>query len=85
MYKHINDCWKAIEELIAKENTTPDDLDNLLEEFPRWSGDWSWEMQEDDGEYTITINNFYWVDDEYYEDADDYEPNQTFIDKYNEE
>ena len=39
MYKHIRDCWNAIDELIDWDGCTPDDLEDLLGQFPRRSGD----------------------------------------------
>lgn len=85
MYKHINDCWNAIEKLIDWEGCTPDDLKDLLNQFPRWSGDWLWEVYESDDDYMLRITNCYWVDDDYCEDQDVYSPGKIFIYKYNEE
>lgn len=85
MYKHINDCWNAIEKLIDWAGCTPDDLEDLLGRFPRWSGDWSWEVYESDDDYMLRITNCYWVDDDYYEDQEVYSPGEVFIYKYNEE
>lgn len=85
MYKHIKDCWNAIEKLIDWEGSTPDDLEDLLGRFPRWSGDWLWEVYESDDDYMLRIINCYWIDDDYYEDQDVYSPGELFIYKYNEE
>lgn len=43
-YKHINDCWEAI-----RSAKTIEEVNDLFEEFPRWSGDWS--VTEQDGVY----------------------------------
>lgn len=45
-YKHINDCWNAIENAKSKE-----EVEKLFEEFPRWSGDWT--IYVEDGHYTV--------------------------------
>ena len=34
-YKHINDCWEAI-----RNAKTIEEVNDLFEKFPRWSGDW---------------------------------------------
>lgn len=41
-YKHINDCWEAI-----REAKTIEEVENLFEEFPRWSGDWEVVVEND--------------------------------------
>lgn len=53
-FKHINDCWSALEEV-----TTIDEMEDLLEEFPRWSGDWEWYLKDD----IVVVNNT-WFDKE---------------------
>ena len=71
-YKHINDCWEAI-----RNAKTIEEVNDLFEEFPRWSGDWS--VTEQDG--VVTVRNSYWdeqcesweedkedIDVEYHED-----------------
>ena len=45
-YKHINDCWVAI-----REAKTIEEVENLFEQFPRWSGDW--EVIIEDGQYVV--------------------------------
>lgn len=45
-YKHINDCWAAI-----REAKTIEEVENLFEQFPRWSGDW--EVIIEDGQYVV--------------------------------
>lgn len=39
-YKHINDCWAAI-----REAKTIEEVKNLFEQFPRWSGDWDVQVE----------------------------------------
>lgn len=39
-YKHINDCWSAV-----REAETVDEVDALLETFPKWSGDWDLQLE----------------------------------------
>jgi len=41
-YKHINDCWAAI-----REAKTIEEVENLFEQFPRWSGDWDVVIEDD--------------------------------------
>lgn len=50
-YEHINDCWNAIREAKTKE-----EVEQLFEEFPRWSGDWY--IEEEDG-YYVVYNSYY--------------------------
>ena len=54
--KHINDCWTLI-----RATKTITDVKNLLDEFPRWSGDWDIEIEtEPDGEcHYVVYNNWY--------------------------
>ena len=54
-FKHIRDCWNAIPE--CKDT---DELEELFDCFPRWSGDWEWKKDED----RIVVRNAYY-DDEY--------------------
>ena len=58
-YKHINDCWAALNTL-----RDVDDIDRTLEEFPRWSGDWSWEIN-DDGDVVVTNHYIEYENDNY--------------------
>lgn len=41
-YKHINDCWAAI-----RKAKTIEEVENLFEQFPRWSGDWDVVVEDD--------------------------------------
>lgn len=50
-YKHINDCWEAI-----RNAKTIGEVEDLFEEFPRWSGDWC--VTKQDG--VVTVHNSYW-------------------------
>ena len=86
MYKHIKDCWNAIEKLIYWSGCTPDDLEDLLGQFPRWSGDWLWEVYESDDDYMIRVTNCYYDEQAkmYCEDRDVYSPGELFIYKYKE-
>lgn len=52
-YKHINDCWKALETLSRLE-----DLEDTLDNFPRWSGDWDYKVDADNAVVTVT-NSYY--------------------------
>lgn len=39
-YKHINDCWSAV-----REAKTVDEVNALLETFPKWSGNWDLRLE----------------------------------------
>lgn len=52
-YKHIKDCWEAIENCKSLSK-----LKELFWEFPRWYGDWDYEINEEDKIITV-INNYY--------------------------
>ena len=52
-YKHINDCWNALED--AK---TVEEVEDLFDDFPRWSGDWDWYVE--NGE--VVVENTYYDD-----------------------
>ena len=39
-YKHIDDCWNAI-----RNAKTISEVQDLFDDFPRWSGDWDVEVQ----------------------------------------
>jgi len=60
-YEHINDCWNAI-----RQAKTYDEVCKLFDEFPRWSGDWSIEVE--DGSYVVY--NTYWDKDLGQEETD---------------
>jgi hypothetical protein len=45
-YNHIKDCWAAI-----REAKTIEEVKNLFEQFPRWSGDWNIEIE--DNQYVV--------------------------------
>ena len=63
-YNHINDCWLALETLLKLE-----DLEDTLDNFPRWSGDWDYKIDADNAEVTVT--NYYYdkLSDEWEEDT----------------
>ena len=50
-YTHIKDCWSKV-----RSATTIEELEDLFDEFPRWSGDW--EVQIEDNQYVV-INSYY--------------------------
>lgn len=45
-YKHINDCWAEI-----RKAKTIEEVKDLFEKFPRWSGDW--DIMVEDGHYVV--------------------------------
>lgn len=49
--KHIKDCWTLI-----KAAKTIEEVKKILEELPRWSGDW--EIIIEDDQYVV-INSYY--------------------------
>lgn len=52
-YNHIDDCWKALETLSKLE-----DLEDTLENFPRWSGEWNYEIDVENAVVMVT-NSYY--------------------------
>jgi hypothetical protein len=74
-YKHINDCWAAI-----REAKTIEEVKNLFEQFPRWSGDWDVVIEDEhyvvyntyfDPQYDEFDTDFELLDIEVEEDEDD--------------
>lgn len=49
--KHIKDCWTLI-----RHEKTIEGVKKVLEELPRWSGDW--EVIIEDGQYVV-VNSYY--------------------------
>ena len=49
-YKNIRDCWAVLESLDEME-----DIDKTIEEFPRWSGEWEWTVENGD----VVVTNYY--------------------------
>lgn len=49
--KHIKDCWTLI-----RHEKTIEGVKKVLEELPRWSGDW--EVVIEDGQYVV-VNSYY--------------------------
>ena len=45
-YKHINDCWAEI-----RKAKTIEEVKDLFEKFPRWSGDW--DIMVEDEQYVV--------------------------------
>ena len=45
-YKHIRDCWLEI-----RKAKTIEEVKDLFEKFPRWSGDW--DIMIEDGQYVV--------------------------------
>ena len=45
-YKHIRDCWAEI-----RKAKTIEEVKDLFEKFPRWSGDW--DIMVEDGQYVV--------------------------------
>ena len=45
-YDHINDCWLEI-----RKAKTIEEVKDLFEKFPRWSGDW--DIMVEDGQYVV--------------------------------
>ena len=43
---HINDCWSEI-----RKAKTIEEVKDLFEKFPRWSGDW--DIMIEDGQYVV--------------------------------
>ena len=62
-YEHINDCWADI-----RECTTREELEDVLANLPRWSGDW--DIIEEDG--YLTVENTYYdkQTDDYYTESE---------------
>ena len=54
-YKHIQDCWSEI-----RKAKTIEEVKDLFEKFPRWSGDWD-VMVED--EHYVVYNT--WFDERF--------------------
>ena len=45
-YDHINDCWLEI-----RKAKTIEEVKDLFEKFPRWSGDW--DIMVENGQYVV--------------------------------
>ena len=45
-YNHVNDCWAEI-----RKAKTIEEVKDLFEKFPRWSGDW--DIMVEDGQYVV--------------------------------
>ena len=65
-YQHINDCWSEI-----RKAKTIEEVKDLFEKFPRWSGDW--DIMVEDGQYVVYNT---WFD----EQCDDYDTDCETLD-----
>ena len=65
-YKHIRDCWLEI-----RKAKTIEEVKDLFEKFPRWSGDW--DVMVEDGKYVVYNT---WFD----EQCDDYDTDCETLD-----
>lgn len=65
-YNHINDCWNALKAL-----TRLEDLEDTLDNFPRWSGDWEWKLDLDNGVVVITNSHYDELSEDWEEDTDE--------------
>lgn len=63
-FNHINDCWEAISECKTK-----DEVNDLIQTFPRCMGEW-WIDVEDD-HYVVTNRYYDGQLDDWYEDSED--------------
>ena len=54
-YNHINDCWAEI-----RKAKTIEEVKDLFEKFPRWSGDW--DIMVEDGQYVVYNT---WFDEQF--------------------
>lgn len=74
-YSHINDCWKALATAKSFE-----ELDNIIDSFPRWSGDWCYH---ENGTNVIEVTNEYFDNDSdsYKEDTREIELTEMVLDK----
>ena len=52
---HINDCWAKI-----RKAKTIEEVKDLFEKFPRWSGDW--DVMVEDGHYVVYNT---WFDEQF--------------------
>lgn len=55
-YTHINDCWEAI-----RKAKTIEEVEALFDTFPRWSGNWFVQIEDDSfcGKVYVVYNT-YW-------------------------
>ena len=65
-YKHIQDCWSEI-----RKAKTIEEVKDLFEKFPRWSGDW--DVMVEDRQYVVYNT---WFD----EQCDDYDTDCETLD-----
>ena len=65
-YQHINDCWLEI-----RKAKTIEEVKDLFEKFPRWSGDWDILVED---EHYVVYNT--WFD----EQCDDFDTDCETLD-----
>ena len=65
-YNHINDCWAEI-----RKAKTIEEVKDLFEKFPCWSGDW--DIMVEDGQYVVYNT---WND----EQCDDFDTDRETLD-----
>ena len=65
-YFHISDCWSEI-----RKAKTIEEVKDLFEKFPRWSGDW--DIMVEDGQYVVYNT---WLDEQWY----DYDTDRETVD-----
>jgi hypothetical protein len=55
-YTHINDCWEAI-----RQAKTIEEVELLFDTFPRWSGDWEVQIENDSfyNKCYVVYNTYY--------------------------
>lgn len=65
-FKHINDCWNAIEDC-----ETIEEVRQVLDNLPRKFGEWWIDTTSDDGIPCYEVTNQYWDPqyEEYYTDS----------------
>lgn len=51
-YLHISECWAAI-----RDAKTIEEVKKIIEELPRWSGEWDIEI--DENKYYLVTNSYF--------------------------
>ena len=73
-YNHINDCWAEI-----RKAKTIEEIKDLFEKFPRWSGDW--DVMVEDGQYVVYNT---WFDEQFSDFDTDRETLDIEVEDYTE-
>ena len=73
-YNHINDCWAEI-----RKAKTIEEVKDLFEKFPRWSGDW--DIMVEDGHYVVYNT---WFDEQFSDFDTDRETLDIEVEDYTE-